>query len=63
MCETQHMSTEEGLSMHIMNQHEPYVVVTYLGERWTKDRMSLLCRNLDSATDRWQSAKWDKLYL
>ena len=57
------MSTEKGLNMHIMNQHEPSDVVSYLGEHLVKDRMSLVFGNQDSATDQWQSAKWDKLYL
>ena len=61
--ECEYLSTEKGLNIHIMNQHEPSDVVTYLGEQWAKDRMSSVFRNPDIANDRRQSAKWDKLYL
>ena len=60
-CE--YLITEEGLSTHIMNQHEPSDVLATLGQQWSKNRMTLVNRNPDNATDRWQSAKWDKLYL
>ena len=61
--ECQYSSTEEGMNIHIMNQHEPSDVVRGLGQQWAKDRLSLVFRNQDNATDRRQSAKWDKLYL
>jgi hypothetical protein len=61
--ECEYTSTEEGLNVHIMNQHEPTDVVTCLGQQWAKDKMSFVLRNPDIANDRRQSAKWDKLYL
>ena len=61
--ECQYMSTEESLNMHVMIQLEPSDVVRDHGQQWAKDRISLVLRNQDSADDRWQSAKWDKLYL
>ena len=61
--ECEYMNTEEGMNTHIMNQHEPSDVVKGLGQQWAKDRLSLVYRNQDNATDWRQSAKWDKLYL
>ena len=61
--ECEYMNTEEGMNTHIMNQHEPSDVVKGLGQQWAKDRLSFIHRNPDIATDQWQSAKWDKLYL
>ena len=61
--ECQDSSTEDGMNIHIMNQHEPSDVVRGLGQHWAKDRLSLVLRNPDSANDKWQSDKWDKLYL
>ena len=55
--ECEYSSTEEGLNTHIMNQHEPADVVSYLGEQWVKDRMSLVLRNPNVANDQLQSAK------
>ena len=61
--ECEYLMTEEGLYIHIMNQHEPSDVITGLEQQWAKDRMSFVFRNPDIANDRRQSSKWDKLYL
>ena len=61
--ECEFINTEKGMNLHIMNQHEPSDVVRGLGQQWAQDRMSFVQRNPDNATDRKQSAKWDKLQL
>ena len=55
--ECEYLITEEGLSIHIMNQHEPSDVITGLGQEWAKDITSFVIRNPDSATDRWQTSR------
>ena len=59
--ECEYKATEEGLSCHIMNDHEPKDVFNHFGLVWTNNNMKNLSRNLEYAQDRYHLEKWENL--
>jgi hypothetical protein len=59
--ECEYFATEAGFNTHIMNQHEPAEVLKSFGNKWVSEQMQFILRNPNSAQDRYQSQKWDKI--
>ena len=57
--ECDYISTEEGLNVHIMNDHEPRDVINHFKVDWIQKRKHFIKRNLKYAQDRFHSQKWD----
>ena len=56
--ECDYVKTEEGLNIHIMNQHEPHEVYNYYGGNWLKAHIHIIHGSLD----HYFNQKW-KRYL
>ena len=57
--ECEFKATKEGLSCHVMNDHEPKDVFKHYGLVWINDNMKNINRNLDYAQDRYHLQKWE----
>ena len=61
--ECEYKATEEGLSCHIMNDHEPKDVTNHFGLVWTNNNMKNISRNMEYAQDCYHLEKWEKLVV
>ena len=59
--ECEYIASEEGLSFHIMNDHESKAVFNHFGIVWINDNMKNISRNLEYAQDRYNLEKWENL--
>ena len=57
--ECEFLSSKEGLSCHVMNDHEPQDVLKHFGLVWINANMKNINRNLDCAQDRYHLQKWE----
>ena len=57
--ECDYISTEKGLNVHIMNDHEPQEVIQHFEANWIHNQKHLIKRNYYYAQDRFHSQKWD----
>ena len=59
--ECEYIRTEDGLSNHMMNGHEPSEVIKSFGKQWCRERLGIVDKRQDYAQDRKHSRKWDKI--
>ena len=57
--ECDYISTEEGINVHIMNDHEPPEVIQHFKAEWIHNHKHFIKRNYYYAQDRFHSQKWD----
>ena len=57
--ECEYKASEEGYTIHIMNDHDPKDVFEHFGLVWTNDNMKNISRNLEYAQDRYHLQKWE----
>ena len=57
--ECDNIATEEGLNVHILNDHEPTDVINHFQADWIRERKHFIQRNMNDAQDRYHSQKWD----
>lgn len=57
--ECDNIATEEGLNVHILNDHEPTDVINHFQADWIQERKHCIQRNMNDAQDRYHSQKWD----
>ena len=61
--ECEYKATEEGLTYHIMNDHEPQDVLKHFGLDWVNDNWKGISRNLEYAQDRYHLQKWENVKM
>ena len=57
--ECEYFATQEGYSIHIMNQHEPTDVLQHYGMDWINKHFKYVKRNFKYAQDRYHFKKWE----
>ena len=59
--ECEYFATDEGFSKHLMNDHEPKVVLDNFGRDWVRKQTQYIHKNFNYAQDRYHFKKWESV--